>query len=895
VRVSPRRSLGVLLTLSVAVPVLTVMPTLTRPHASPHPVAAHLSTLALSGVDAAAAQGATPTAVARRLDAVVARSKVDVAGAARTRPAGWTRPPAILTAPMATSSFATVGVTWLPTARPVHLLVSVRTRTNGVWGRWFVVGGQSDDTSDRSELAPGARSGTSPLYVGPSDGVQVRVDRLSGPLPDDLRVDLIDPGTSPADGDLQPTAPASSAMAAGARPPIITRKQWGADESIREPTYFDSTVRAAFIHHTASSTSYSAAQAAAMVRGIYSYAVMSEGYADMPYNFLVDKFGRIYEGRKGSLTAAVHGGATGGFNTDTMSVSALGNFETSAAPSAMVDAISRLLAWRLAAFYRDPRGHTTLTDADGGTKYSVGQQVRFGVINGHRDADLTACPGGHLYAQLGTIRNQVTRYMGANLVNPGLTAPVARLTATPRTGMFEVHSRVMKKEQWRLTVTPACGTAPVRTITGTASRQQPIMVRWRGRADSGAAVAPGPYLMQLDSWAGRSRSVSWVRQVVVGTASPGLPGSGVPGSGPAGWYQPVAPRTLLDSASSAGGATPYVLAPTGRVDLPVLGRAGVPASGVSAIVLSVRTTCAARAVRLGLTPSLAARGADSLRIRAHQQGAAIAVVAPGANGEVTVTNSGSAARVIVDVVGYFATGSGTGTPTGSGYVPVRRVTVAGAGTPLSIEGRTPISLATPNSPVPVGAVAAWLQVRPAATSQAQQMWLWGEGHPRPGPPQVVTAPLTDGTHRVLVPLGANDSIDVTADAPAALSITVLGYQVNGSGARWHSVGPRRLLADHVMLAGSRAQLRIAGVRRLGVPARARYVALQIGAGMHRGPTSLSAYASDGRPARAADLVTSARTPGTALVIVPVSATGAVRIQNRWGRAAVTVDLVGWLR
>ena len=469
-RVSPRRSLGVLLTLSVAVPVLTVIPTLTRPAATPHPVAAHLTTLALSGVDATAAQGGTPAPVARRLDAALTRGGAHVSGAAQTRSTSQNRPPAILTAPMATSSFATVGVTWLPTARPVHLLVSVRTRTNGVWGRWYVVGGQSDDTPDRSELAPGARSGTSPLYVGPSDGVQVRVDRISGRLPDDLRVDLIDPGTSPADGDLQPTAPASSAMAAGARPPIITRKQWGADESIREPTYFDSTVKAAFIHHTASSTSYTAAQAAAMVRGIYTYAIMSEGYADMPYNFLVDKFGRIYEGRKGSLTAAVHGGATGGFNTDTMAVSALGNFETSAAPSVMVDAISRLLAWRLAAFYRDPRGHTTLTDADGGTKYSVGQQVRFGVINGHRDADLTACPGGHLYAQLPTIRDQVTQYMGANLVNPGLTSPASRLTAAPRHLMFTVHSRVMKNEKWRLTVTPACGTAPVRTITGTASR-----------------------------------------------------------------------------------------------------------------------------------------------------------------------------------------------------------------------------------------------------------------------------------------------------------------------------------------------------------------------------------------------------------------------------------------
>ena len=890
-RVSPRRCLGTFVALSVAVPVLVVIPTVTRPTAAPHPVPARLTTLDLHGVDPQALAAGTPGAVARKLDSASARvSATTGAGGSTT-----TRPPAVLTAPTPTSSFATVGVTWVPTARPVDLLVSVRTRTSGAWGRWYVVGGQSDDTPDPAELASNARAGTSPLYVGPSDGVQVRVDRIRGPLPTDLRVDLIDPGSSAADATLSPTTATSSAMAAGTRPPIITRKQWGADESIREPTYVDPTVKAAFIHHTASSTAYTAAQAAAMIRGIYSYAVLSEGYADMPYNFLVDKFGRIYEGRKGSMAAAVHGGATGGFNTDSMAVSALGNFETSAAPSAMVDAIARLLAWRLAAFYRDPRGHATLTDADGGTKFPVGQQVRFGVINGHRDADLTACPGGHLYAQLATIRSLVTQYMGANLVNPGLRAVSRRVGVAPGRTSFTVASKVLKKQNWRLTVTPACGSAPVRTITGTATRKQPILVGWRGRNDAGGAVAPGAYVLQLDSWAGRSRSVSWARQVVVGAASPGQPGAGVASSGPGGWYQPVAPRTVFNTEVGSGGSAPYVLASGGRMDVPVLGRGGVPADGVTAVVLEVRSTCAARAVRLAVKPSLVGGAGDTVRMPAHSRGSSIAVVAPGPDGQVSVTNAGGAAPVIVDVVGYFAAGSGTGAPSGSGYVPVPRVTVAGAGTPLAVTGRTPISLATSNSKVPAGAVAAWVQVRTAPTSQAQRFWVWADGRQRPVPPQVVTEPGAIGTHRVLVPLGSDNSIDLSADAPGAVSLTVTGYQVAATGAAWHTDGPRRLIGDQVMTPGSDLRLRIAGAPGLGVPARARFVALQLGVGTHRDPSRITAYAADGRIPRVADLVTSARTPGATVVIVPVSTKGAIRVHNGPGRALVTVDVVGWLR
>ena len=74
----------------------------------------------------------------------------------------------------------------------------------------------------------------------------------------------------------------------------------------------------------------------------------------MPYNFLVDYGGSIYEGRAGGMDKAVLSAATGGFNTNTMAVAALGNFSTAHPSSALVSGIEKVLAWKLGLFHVDP-------------------------------------------------------------------------------------------------------------------------------------------------------------------------------------------------------------------------------------------------------------------------------------------------------------------------------------------------------------------------------------------------------------------------------------------------------------------------------------------------------------------------------------------------------------
>jgi hypothetical protein len=198
----------------------------------------------------------------------------------------------------------------------------------------------------------------------------------------------------------------------GPRPRIITRSGWGADESLREGDFvYTKKVKAAFVHHTVSGNNYSCSQAPSVIRSIYRYHVVSSGWRDIGYNFLVDKCGNIYEGRAGGVTKPVVGAHTLGFNSDSMGIAVLGSYAKTKPSSAAVTAIARLTAWKLGLFGANPRGKTSLKSG-GGNLYAKGKNVRLNVISGHRDGFATECPGKLLYGKLGSARQAAARYQG---------------------------------------------------------------------------------------------------------------------------------------------------------------------------------------------------------------------------------------------------------------------------------------------------------------------------------------------------------------------------------------------------------------------------------------------------------------------------------------------------
>ena len=204
---------------------------------------------------------------------------------------------------------------------------------------------------------------------------------------------------------------ADAAAPIGPRPGIVTRAGWGANESWREPGFgYTTTVKSAFVHHTAESNNYTCAQAPSVIRSIYQYHVRSLGWRDIGYNFLVDKCGKIYEGRAGGVAKAVLGAHTYGFNSNTTGIAVLGSFGSTAPPKAAVEGVSKLIAWKLGLHGLNPVGSVTLTS--GGGKWPAGTQVKMRAVAGHRDGFATECPGAQLYAKLPEVRTLAARLQG---------------------------------------------------------------------------------------------------------------------------------------------------------------------------------------------------------------------------------------------------------------------------------------------------------------------------------------------------------------------------------------------------------------------------------------------------------------------------------------------------
>ncbi|WP_328442361.1 FG-GAP-like repeat-containing protein [Streptomyces sp. NBC_00444] len=218
---------------------------------------------------------------------------------------------------------------------------------------------------------------------------------------------------SPTPTATVPTAPPSTVH----RPPVISRAQWGADESmVDDPAEYIEKVSAVFVHHTVGTNNYSCAESASLVRGIMAYHVETEQWNDIGYNFLVDKCGRIFEGRAGGVDLPVRGAHTYGFNGDSTGIAVLGDFEGAAATAttpakpagrptrATLESVARVAAWKLGQYGGNPTGKVTLTaGADTGV-WDQGQQATLNTISGHRDGFATACPGKNLYSKLAEIR-----------------------------------------------------------------------------------------------------------------------------------------------------------------------------------------------------------------------------------------------------------------------------------------------------------------------------------------------------------------------------------------------------------------------------------------------------------------------------------------------------------
>ncbi len=308
-----------------------------------------------------------------------------------------------------TDRFSALGVTW----RRGDGQVRARwRRESGGWTEWRGLPQLTHRPDPGSPEALGAREATDLVWTGRGDAVQLE---LAGTHRDAMLV-LLRPRRRAADRAVGRHASREvdgSAREAGAvpMPGLLYRKAWGPDPRHRNgrPSYND-RVRQVHVHHTVNSNDYRRADVPGMIRAMYRYHTQNLGWSDIGYNFLVDRFGRLWEGRAGGPRRAVRGAHTLGFNHASVGVAAIGNFETGRVGKPMIRALVRIAAWKLDADDGRPR-RTVWVRSDGSDRYRDGRLVELPTIDGHRDTNETACPGRALYAALPAVRRRTARRM----------------------------------------------------------------------------------------------------------------------------------------------------------------------------------------------------------------------------------------------------------------------------------------------------------------------------------------------------------------------------------------------------------------------------------------------------------------------------------------------------
>ncbi|WP_051814378.1 peptidoglycan recognition protein, partial [Kitasatospora sp. MBT63] len=236
--------------------------------------------------------------------------------------------------------------------------------------------------------------------------------------------------------------PPRQAVPAPPPPPLVVRRStWKTDEP-QTATECDAAVRAVFIHHTDDPNGYGPQDVPEKLRSIYQEHRTNQGWEDIGYNFLVDRFGTIYEGRLGSTGRPVVGAHTMGFNRETCGIAVIGTFGAGTpVPEAVLDALARLSAWKLGLYGIDPAGRSELTSNSSSSRFPAGTTHAFAAISGHRDAYTTLCPGESLYAALPQIAERAVgllresdRAVGllresdrANAVRPDTAGPAGHL------------------------------------------------------------------------------------------------------------------------------------------------------------------------------------------------------------------------------------------------------------------------------------------------------------------------------------------------------------------------------------------------------------------------------------------------------------------------------------
>jgi hypothetical protein len=401
-----------------------------------------------------------------------------------------------------------------PTASEVAIRTSADGRSFSPWRHAEVNPGEGPDRDSPERRREGrvpARH-TVPIWTGPARHVEYRIDAPPGSVAN-VRLHAVD-ATGHGESLLArvgrhlgamlrggSTAPAARALTD--HPNIIPRAEWSANESIVRDAPDYGHTEMAVVHHTVNANEYARGDVPAMLRAIQSYHVNSNGWNDIGYNFVVDRFGRVFEGRAGGVDQPVIGAHAEGFNTVSTGVALLGTFTSVTPATEALDATRDLLAWRLDVAHVDPESTVTVTSR-GSDKWPEGVDVTVAAVAGHRDVQATSCPGDLAYSQLAALARGAAGRGHPKFYEPRMTPDPAPGDQDAGYGPAQITARATNPLSWTVTIShPVLGM--VRRLLAPLDRA--LSVVWDGTDRTGAPMPGGRYEVLIEGGgpAGRAR------------------------------------------------------------------------------------------------------------------------------------------------------------------------------------------------------------------------------------------------------------------------------------------------------------------------------------------------------------------------------------------------------
>lgn len=177
-------------------------------------------------------------------------------------------------------------------------------------------------------------------------------------------------------------------------------------ESIWWTEYHRNKKTKIIIHHTASDNTTIKTQQDAIdyIKYVYKYHTLTNARWDIWYNFIIDPFWNIYEGRAWwEWTIWAHAKRN---NTPSIWIALIWNFEEVQPTKEAIDSLIKLTAALVQKYNINPNW-TTYYHKDSSTSPYVQSSKNY-TIAWHRDAGTTACPWKYVYEILPYIRSSVS-------------------------------------------------------------------------------------------------------------------------------------------------------------------------------------------------------------------------------------------------------------------------------------------------------------------------------------------------------------------------------------------------------------------------------------------------------------------------------------------------------